>query len=109
MLHAYNYNLKQNENAFMHLLTVQNNSKLVAMELSSIRFTFPTRIISRGVSGFVTGCPYGVQCCGLTICPLNIGPLFGKCILYEFLCKFDIVKNSFPLSCFTFLCIDSIH
>ena len=37
--------------------------------------------LNRSVSGFVTGCPCGVWGCGLTSCPLYVGPFFGKCVL----------------------------
>ena len=52
-------------------------------------------IPSRGGSGFVTGCPCGVWCRGLLICPQHVGPLLGEHILNEMVCNFDIVENSF--------------
>ena len=50
----------------------------VSFWLLYVMFTFPTRIFYRGVPGFVTGCPCDVWCCGLTTCPLCVGPLFGN-------------------------------
>ena len=43
-------------------------------------FTFPTRIFYRGVPGYATDCPCSVWCCGLTTCPLYVGPLFGNLV-----------------------------
>ena len=45
-----------------------------------VMFTFPTRIIYRGVPGFATDCPSGVWCRGLTTCSLYVGPLFGNLV-----------------------------
>ena len=47
----------------------------------SIWVYLPTRIICKDVSGFVSSCPYGVWCHGLTTYPSYIGPLFGKFVL----------------------------
>ena len=40
--------------------------------------SYSTWIFCRGVSGFVTDCPCGVWCCGLTTCLLHDGPPFGN-------------------------------
>ena len=44
--------------------------KLFVMEFTCIRFTFPTRILCQGLSGFVTGCPSDVWWHGL-LAPCN--------------------------------------
>ena len=43
--------------------------------------SYSTWIFCRGVSGFVTDCPCGVWCRGLTTCLLHVGPPFGNRIL----------------------------
>ena len=52
----------------------------VSFGLLYVMFTFPTRIFYRGVPAFATDCPCGVWCCGLTTCPLYVGPLFWNLI-----------------------------
>ena len=53
----------------------------VTFGLLYVMFTFPTRIFYRGVTGFVTGCPCGVWCRGLTTCLLYVGLLVGSLVL----------------------------
>ena len=48
---------------------------------------YSTWIFCRGVSGFVTDCPCGVWCRGLTTCLLHIGPTFGNRILNKLGCR----------------------
>ena len=43
--------------------------------------SYSTWIFCGGVSGFVTGCPCGVWCHGLTTCLLHVGPPFGNRLL----------------------------
>ena len=43
--------------------------------------SYPNWIFCRGVSGFVTDCPWGVWCRGLTTCLLHVGPPFGNRLL----------------------------
>ena len=50
----------------------------VSFGLLYVMFTFPTRIVYRGVPGFATDCPCGVWCRGLTTCPLYVDPFFWK-------------------------------
>ena len=66
-------------------------ASLVVMELLGIKSTFPTRIICRGVSGFMTSCSCGVWFSELTVCPLYVGPLFHKAVLDELVCKFNLI------------------
>ena len=55
--------------------------------------SFPTRIIWKGIWGFVTGYP-----CDLWyVVPLYVAKIFGKAILNHFVCKFDLGKNGFYL------------
>ena len=52
----------------------------ISFGLLYVMFTFPTRILYRGVPGFATDCLCGVCCRGLTTCPLYVGPLFGNLV-----------------------------
>ena len=52
----------------------------VTFGLFYVMFTFPARILYRGVPGFATDCPCGVWCRGLTTCPLYVGSFFGNLV-----------------------------
>ena len=45
---------------------------------------FPTGIFSRGVSGFVSGCPGGIWVRKIIICPLRVRQCFTRFILYMY-------------------------
>ena len=55
----------------------------VTIGLLYVMFTFPIRIFYRVVPGFVTDCPCGVWCRGLTTCLLYVSPLFGNLVQNE--------------------------
>ena len=76
--------------------------ELVAIDLHCIfiGFTFPTGTNICGISGFVTGCPCGAWCCGLTTHPFfMLVHFFGKALLNVLFCKLDIMEKYFPLLC----------
>ena len=60
-----------------------------------IGYAIPTKIIRRGVSRVVTSCSCGAWCPGSTMCPLFIGPMFGKSILNDLCCKLKRFANNF--------------
>ena len=64
--------------------------ELIAMELTCM-YTFSTSIICWGVSDFVTGCPCGVCCCGLTPPP----PCIRFCFVL-FRCEPYVIGKSMP-------------
>ena len=70
---------------------------LVVIELPCVRFTFPTRIICKGISDFVTGCSCGGWRCGLTTWLLYVSPLFNKTVWNELIGKCHVLENSFFL------------
>ena len=55
----------------------------VIIGLLHVMFRLSFRIFYRGVSSFVTDCPCGVWCRGLTTCLLHIGPLYGYLVLND--------------------------
>ena len=52
----------------------------VTFEHLYVVFRFSTRIFYKWVPGFVTDCPCGVWCRGLTTCFLYVDPLFGNLV-----------------------------
>ena len=60
-----------------------NNNNPFGLMYDGSTFTFPTTIICKGVSVFVTCCPCGVWCHGLTTSALYVHLLFGISILNE--------------------------
>ena len=61
--------------------------EFVVMELPCAKFTFPIRILCRGVSDYVPGCLYGMWCL-INSLSLVCLPTFAKAILNELVSKF---------------------
>ena len=74
----------------------------VTLELSCIRFIFPTRIICMCISGLVVRLSDWLSLQRLVPwigqCPLYADPLFGKVILNGLVCKFKIETISFIIT-----------
>ena len=63
--------------------TFYENTRLNSLPCNSffVGLKFPNMIFCRGVIDFLTGCPPGIWCRGLTICPVLVGPVFAKSTL----------------------------